>query len=54
MLASDGAPAFPIDLYLLQSPTLARDIKRMNGGPIRQVCPVDMFPQTAEIEWRRC
>jgi tRNA/tmRNA/rRNA uracil-C5-methylase (TrmA/RlmC/RlmD family) len=32
-------------------PTLARDIKRMNGGfGIRRVCPVDMFPQTAEIE----
>jgi 23S rRNA (uracil1939-C5)-methyltransferase len=31
--------------------TLARDIKRMRGNYIlRRVCPVDMFPQTAEIE----
>jgi 23S rRNA (uracil1939-C5)-methyltransferase len=32
-------------------PTLARDIKQLSGAfGIRRLCPVDMFPQTADIE----
>ena len=39
-------------LYVSCNPaTLARDIKRMAGNYVlRRACPVDMFPQTAEIE----
>jgi tRNA/tmRNA/rRNA uracil-C5-methylase (TrmA/RlmC/RlmD family) len=39
-------------IYVSCNPaTLARDIKQLRGVyTLRRVCPVDMFPQTAEIE----
>jgi 23S rRNA (uracil1939-C5)-methyltransferase len=39
-------------IYISCNPaTLARDIKRFSGAySVRRIKPVDMFPQTAEIE----